>query len=86
MLGLPPLTLRCRAFLLRPQRRIGTLDILLSGMAFPIRALLLSRGRCGRSLQRPLLIVLFHYGVMRLVAVILAVKRRLLFHAGIPLS
>jgi len=46
------------------RRRIGTLDILLTGMAFPIRSLLLTR----------------------LVAVILAVKHRLLVHAGIPLS
>jgi hypothetical protein len=32
-----------------------------------------------------LLIVLPHYGVARLVTVILAVKRRLLLHSGIPI-
>ena len=41
--------------------------------------------RRGRSLHCVLLIMLPHYGVARLVTVMLAVKRLLLLHSGIPI-
>ena len=49
------------------------------------RALLPSLSRRGRSVDWLLLIVLSHYRVPRLVTVILAVKRLLLLHPGVPI-
>ena len=65
--------------------RGGTLDILRLGTSLlrPSQLSLLSRR--GRSLHGMFLIVLPHYGVTRLVTVMLAVKRRLLFDSGIPI-
>ena len=55
-------------------RRAGTLDILRPGSSLLRRTLLLPLRRCGRSsLHCLLLIVLPHYRVTRLVAVILGV-------------
>ena len=65
--------------------RVGTLDILLPGTSLLRRLLLSPLGRRGRSWHCLLLIVLPHYGVTRLVMVILAAKRLLLLHSGIPI-
>ena len=65
--------------------RGGTLDILLPGTSLLRRCLLSPLGRSGRSLHSLLLIVLPHYGVTRLVTVILAVQRLLLLDSGIPI-
>ena len=59
--------------------------ILLPRTSFLRRFLLAPLGGRGRSLQCLLLIVLPHYGVMRLVPVILTVERRLLLDPRIPL-
>jgi hypothetical protein len=71
--------------LLQRRWRIGTLAILLPGTSLlrrSLRSLLRSRGR---SLHCLLLEVLLHYGVTRLVTIILAVKRLLLLRPGIPI-
>ena len=67
-------------------RRTGTLGILLPGTSLLRRSLLSPLRRRGRFLNCLLPIVLLHYGVTRLVTVILAVKRLLLLHSGIPIA
>ena len=64
--------------------RGGTLGILLPRTSLLRRCLCFRLRRRGRSLHALLLIVLPHYGVTRLVTVMLAVKRRLLLRSGIP--
>ena len=71
--------------LLERRGRVETLDILLPGTSLLRRSLLTPLSRRRRSLHWLLLIVLPHYGVTRLVTVILAVKRLLLLHSGIPI-
>src|SRR5438094_7407633 len=67
------------------RRRVRPLDIVLPGTSLLRRRSLRSPlRRCGRSLHCLLLIVLPHYGVPRLVTVVLAVKRLLLLHSRIP--
>ena len=93
MLRLLPLLLDCRASLLRRglgwglllKRRLwaGAL-FLLPGTSRPRRFLLSPQGGRGRSLHCLLLIVLPHYGVARLVTVVLAAKHLLLLRSGIP--
>ena len=77
-----PLILGCRASLL--SRALGWGGRLRTGGRW--RSLLSPLSRRGRSLRCLLLIVLPHYGVTRLVTVILVVKRRLLLRSGIPVS
>ena len=64
--------------------RVGTLDIALPGASLLRRSLLSALRRRGRSLHCLLLIVLPHYGVARLVTVVLAAKHLLLLRSGIP--
>ena len=64
--------------------RVGTL-VLLPGTSLLRRSLLSLLRRHGRSLHCLLLIVLPDYGVTRLVAVILGVKRLLLLDPGIAI-
>lgn len=78
------LTLRC--FQSRLRRPLRLLPLFLNRRASLLslgRRLLL--GRCGRSANCVLVVVLPHYGVARLVAVVLAVQRLLLLDAGIPI-
>lgn len=67
------------------RRLIGTLAILLPGTSLLRRSLLSPLRRRWRSLHCLLLIMFPHYRVTRLVAVIVAVKRLLLLHMGIPI-
>ena len=67
-------------------RRGSTLDVLGPLASLLRRCLLCPRDSCG-CLRRSFLIVLPHYGVTRLVTVLLALPRLLLLHRpGIPVS
>ena len=65
------------------RRRIRTLGILLCGTSHLRCSWLFTLSRRGRSLPCLLLIVLLHYGLTRLVTVVLALKLLLLHHWGI---
>ena len=80
MLRLLPLLLDCRALW------AGALEFLLPATPLLRRSLLFALRRRGRSLHCLLLIVLPHYGVARLVTVILAAKHLLLLHSRISVS
>jgi len=64
--------------------RARPLVILCIGISFLRPSLLSALRRCRRSVRSLLLIVLSHYGVMRLITIILTVKRLLLLGPRIP--
>ena len=74
-----------RALLNRRCWRVGTLGTLRRGISFLRHCLLFPLRRRGPSLRCLLLIVLPHYGVTRLVTVILALKLLLLLDSWIPI-
>ena len=74
-----------RTALLERRWRVDTLHILRPGTPLLRRSLRSPLRRRGRSLHCLRLIVLPHYGVARLVTIVLAVKRLLLLHSGIPI-
>lgn len=72
--------------LLECRRRTGTALLLLRDVSFPRCSLPYLRRRCERSLRSLSLIVLLHYGVARLIAVVLALQHLLLLDDRISIA